>query len=308
MAQNLIDLRRRIRSVKDTQKTTKAMKTVSAAKLRRSVSELNRTRPVMEKIASLLVHVSEAGAKSGRSRSSFMKDHPFLEKRKHGNTVVVVLAADKGLCGAFNSHIIAKAEAHYNHKVNREGGAKHVSLITVGNKIHNYFKKRDFPIKKDYPKVMSRLDYQTALDLSNYLQEIYLDGEENIKAIEFVFSGFVSAARQEQMIKQFLPISSDWEKPGDQDEHKEDVDYIFEPSAEEIFKALLPRYINTMVFQVMLQSSASEHAARMIAMDQATNNASDMIKSLTLTMNKMRQASITNELLEIITATEALKK
>lgn len=307
MAQNLIDLRRRIRSVKDTQKTTKAMKTVSAAKLRRSVSELNRTRPVMEKIASLLVHVSEAGAKSGRS--AFMKDHPFLEKRKNGNTVVVVIASDKGLCGAFNSHIIAKAEAHYNQRVNKEGGAQHVSLITVGNKVHNYFKNRKFRIKKNYPKVMSRLDYQTALDLSNYLQEIYLDEEENIKSIEFVFTGFMSAARQERMAKQFLPISSDWEKPGNQEDvQKDDVDYIFEPSAEEIFKALLPRYINTMVFQVMLQSSASEHASRMIAMDQATNNASDMIRSLTLTMNKMRQASITKELLEIITATEALRK
>lgn len=305
MSGNLIDLRRRIKSVKNTQKSTKAMKTVSAAKLRRSVGELNKTKPMMDKIATLLSRVGDA---------SNVQTHSLLEHRKKGGTILVAISADKGLCGAFNSHLLAKASERYKELVEKEGRDA-VTSVVIGKKAFRYFEKHQYPIKKDYRDLMIRLTHKDALDISDYLQEIYLDPEENIKRIEFVYTRYITASQSELTIKQLFPITPEWEDDSQADEEeptnvpvKGDDDYIFEPSAEAIFKALLPKYINTLVYQVLLQSAAAEHAARMIAMDQATNNASDMIKSLTLTMNKMRQASITTELLEIISATEALIK
>ncbi|MGD2089863.1 MAG: ATP synthase F1 subunit gamma [Candidatus Aminicenantes bacterium] len=298
MAQNLIDLRRRIRAVKDTQKTTQAMKTVSAVKMRRSVNELNRIRPILEKIESLIKHVAQASAKE-------IKSHPFLKERETGDTIIVAISADKGLCGAFNSHLIEKVENHYQERLDQEGD--NLSLVTVGNKAFKHFKKNDYPIKKNYQSVITRLKYHHALDLSQYLQEIFLNPDEEIKRIEFVFTRYISAAKHETAVRQLFPIPFTWEEEEESHSNKEDIEYIFEPSAQEIFKALLPRYINTLVYQALLQSTASEHAARMAAMEAATQNADEMIRELTLTLNKLRQASITGELLEIITATEALK-
>ncbi len=311
MAQNLIDLRRRIRAVKDTQKTTKAMKTVSASKLRRSVTEWNRTQPLMERIRETLDRVVKFS-----EITETIKTHPFLEERTAGETVMVVVSTDKGLCGAFNSHLVEMVEHRYRELLQQ--GNDRLTLVTIGNKAYKHFKKRDYPIKKTYPSVMTRLRYQHAMDLSVYLQEIYLNPKEEIKRIEFVFTEYRSASKQERAVRSLFPIPLTWEKPGagegkDAGESghgnpREDIEYIFEPSAEEIFKALLPKYIDLLVYQVLLQSSASEQTARMVAMEQATQNADDMIRRLTLTMNKVRQASITKELLEIITATEALRK
>ena len=302
MAQNLIDLRRRIRAVKDTQKTTKAMKTVSAAKLRRSVTELNRTQPIMEKIISLLNRVGKSPNIAAQRES-----HPFLKARESGHTVMVVISADKGLCGAFNSHLLEKAQDHYQERLKEEGD--NLSLVTAGNKAFKHFKKRNYPLKRDYHSIMGRLKYSHALDLSKYLQELYLNPVEEIKRIEFVFTQYVSASRQELTVRPLFPIPFSWQgKEDGLDSEDDDLEYIFEPSAEEIFKALLPKYINSLVYQILLQSAASEHAARMVAMELASQNASDMIRNLTLTLNKVRQASITGELLEIITATEALTK
>jgi F-type H+-transporting ATPase subunit gamma len=308
MAQNLIDLRRRIKAVRNTQKTTQAMKTVSAVKMRRNVMELKRSQPIMEKIESLLKQVSQAS-------NLEIKSHPLLKERKSGNNLIVVISSDKGLCGAFNSHVIEKAEERYHNRLNREGD--NISFITVGNKAFKYFNKRKYPIRKDFHSIMARLKYENALDLSEYLRDIFLDPDTDIKSIEFVFTAYISASKCEVTIRQLFPIKMEWEGSGESEgekegkrgeikREKEDIEFIFEPSAEEIFKALLPKYINSKVFQTLLQSAASEHAARMIAMDLATRNASDMIRDLTLTMNKLRQASITNELLEIMTATEAL--
>lgn len=302
MSGNLIDLRRRIKSVKNTQKITRAMKTVSAAKLRRSVGELNKTRPMMDKIATLLSRVGDA---------SNVQTHPLLEERQKGGTILVVISADKGLCGAFNSHLLEKAVERYRELVANEGRDA-VKSVVIGKKAFRHFNKNQYPIIKDYRDLMIRLSHQDALDISDYLRELYLDPEQNIKRIEFVYTRYISASQSDLTVKQLFPITPEWEedtKPAEEEsapKTKGDDEYIFEPSAEAIFKALLPKYINTLVYQVMLQSAAAEHAARMIAMDQATNNASDMIRNLTLTMNKMRQASITTELLEIISATEAL--
>jgi F-type H+-transporting ATPase subunit gamma len=295
MAENLQDLRRRINSVKNTRKITQAMKTVSAAKLGRSVSRLKRVRPMMEKIEEMLTKVS---------KDQGIGNHPFLQEKESGEIVIVVIASDKGLCGAFNAHIIERAQK-LCAQLRDEG--EHPTLITIGTKAQNYFKKKDCSIKKFYAGMMSNLQYRDVKELSAFLQEIYLDESRNIKKIEFIYTGFLSASKQEITVAGLFPIQDQWKKE-DGDEEKIEVKFILEPSAEELFSALLPRYIDSLIYRVLLESSAAEHAARMTAMELATKNAGDMIRELTLTLNKLRQTSITTELLEIITATEALNK
>jgi len=224
---------------------------------------------------------------------------PFLEKREEGEHVLVVISSDKGLCGAFNSHVIKKSEEYY--KEIKDQGSIPV-LVTVGNRISKYFQKRDCVIKKSFPDLMSQLSYENSLEFSKFLQDIFLN--ENIKVIEFVYTAFESASRQQIKIEPVFPLKSEWEKI---EAEEEEVEYIFEPTVEDIFTFLLPKYLNSLLYRLLRSSEASEHAARMIAMDMATRNSDDMIKNLTLIMNKVRQASITKELLEIITATEALR-
>jgi len=285
MSGNLIDLRRRITSVKNTQKITKAMKTVSAVKLRKSVMEINRSRPVLEKLEYLINQVG----KSAEFRKS-----PLMQTRDSGETIIIAISADKGLCGSFNSNLAKEAEISYR-KIIEDGG--NPSFITVGKKIYNHLFKKGLNIRKNFPDFMIKLKFSDSKDLTDYLKEIFL--EENIKDIKFVFTGYKSSSKQEISERTLFPISIE---KGEEEE----VEYIFEPEPAEILGLLIPRFINSIVFHTMLESSASEHAARMAAMELATQNASEMINNLTLTMNKLRQASITNELLEIITATEAL--
>ncbi len=290
MAENLIDLRRRIVSVKNTQKITKAMKTVSAVKLRKSALELKKSGPMMDKIEYLLGRV---GVVDGKTLS------PFLESRDEGDTLVIALSADKGLCGAFNSNIISRSEKYINEL--KESG-ENVSLITAGKKSFKYFDKRGLNIKKNFVDFIPNMSFKLSLEFSEYVQNLFLN--ETIKKVVVVYYDFISAARQEIVVKQLFPIKSDW----DSEEDEIPVEYIFEPAPEKIFDALLPKYINSVIYRILMGNVASEHASRMVAMDLATRNANDMIRSLTLTMNKIRQGAITKELLEIITATEALSK
>lgn len=288
MSGNLIDLRRRISTVKNTQKITKAMKTVSAVKLRKSVTEINRSQPILNKIKYL---ISQVG-KSAEFRKSLL-----MKRRESGETIIVAISADKGLCGSFNSNLAKEAE-HYYQKVIEDGG--NPSFVTIGKKVNNYLAKKDLKIRKNFPDFMIKLKFTDSKTLTEYLKKIFL--EEDIKEIKFVFTAFRSSSKQEISDRLLFPI--DLEQSEEED--SEEVEYIFEPEPGEILDLLIPRFINSIVFHTMLESSASEHAARMSAMELATQNASEMINSLTLTMNKMRQSSITNELLEIITATEAL--
>lgn len=296
MAGNLIFLRRRIKSVKNTQKLTKAMKTVAAAKLRRSTSELKRSRPYRAKIAQLL---REAGKKTA------LRAQPLLRADGRGAAVLVVVASDKGLCGAFNSHVLKQAEARYRELA---AAGREVFLVTVGTKAGRYFSKRGMEPKKKYNGMISRLQFADAVALAAELQELFLNGGAG--SVEFAFSEFVTASKQQFVIRPLLPAALDAGEPAELERAPaaERVDYIFEPGADAIFQALLPRFITAMVYQFLLQSMAAEQLARMVAMDLATRNASDMIRQLTQLLNKMRQAAITKELLEIITATEAMNE
>jgi F-type H+-transporting ATPase subunit gamma len=296
MAGNLIFLRRRIKSVKNTQKLTKAMKTVAAAKLRRSTSELKRSRPYREKIAHLL---QEAGNKAA------LQAQPLLRMDGEGAAVLVVVASDKGLCGAFNSHVLKQAEARYR-ELAAAGGE--VLLFTIGTKASRYFSKRGMDPEKSFNGMISRLQFADAVNLAAELQKLFLNGGAG--SVEFAFAEFVSASKQQFVIRRLLPVVLDEvERPvAEKAAAAERVGYIFEPGADAIFQALLPRFITATIYKFLLQSMAAEQMSRMVAMDLATRNASDMIRQLTLLMNKMRQAAITKELLEIITATEAMNE
>jgi F-type H+-transporting ATPase subunit gamma len=296
MAGNLIYLRRRIKSVKNTQKLTRAMKTVAAAKLRRATGELKKSRPHRDKIAFLL---QQTGAMIALSQQ------PLLKTREQGSILLVVVASDKGLCGAFNSHVLKQSENYYRELVDR---GETVSLVTIGIKASRYFLKRNLALKTAHNGLISRLQFADAKSLAVELLSIYLN--EDIKAVEFAFQEFISVSRQQFTVRRVLPVDLEWSVTAGAENEKglEKTKYIFEPDAEAIFQALLPRSIIAAVYQILLQSMAAEQISRMVAMDLATRNASDMIRSLTLLLNKMRQASITKELLEIITATEALNK
>lgn len=296
MAGNLIYLRRRIKSVKNTQKLTRAMKTVAAAKLRRATSELKKARPHRDKITFLL---QQTGPYIELSQ------HPLLKMRDQGSILLVVVASDKGLCGAFNSQVLKQSEHYYRELLDR---GEAVSLVTIGTKASRYFSKRNLALKTTHNGLISRLQFADASNLAAELLNIYLN--EDIKSVEFAFQKFVSASRQQFTVSRLFPVVMEWsvDTGAEKESEAEKTTYILEPGAEAIFQALLPRFITAAVYQILLQSMAAEQISRMVAMDLATRNASDMIRSLTLLLNKLRQASITKELLEIITATEALNK
>jgi F-type H+-transporting ATPase subunit gamma len=296
MAGNLINLRRRIKSVKNTQKLTRAMKTVAAAKLRRATTELKKARPHRDKITFLL---QQTGARVELSRQ------PLLKTREQGSILLLVVASDKGLCGAFNSQVFKQSENYYHELLER---GETVSMVTIGTKASRYFSKRNISLKATHNGMISRLQFADASRLATELLNVYLN--EDIKRVEFAFQEFISASRQQFTVRRLFPVAAAWSAVPDAQKESEAINpkYIFEPGPEAIFQALLPRFITAAVYQILLQSMAAEQMSRMVAMDLATRNASDMIRSLTLLLNKMRQASITKELLEIITATEALNK
>jgi len=294
MSGNLVALRRRIKTVQNTQKLTKAMKTVSAAKLRRAAGEINRNRPYMEKLEALLVEVA---------RSLPSRDHPLLRQKTAGATLLITVTSDKGLCGAFNSHLIRETE-----DLLRKAAAENrtIELVTVGNKGFRYFSKRKTPIRKNFPAFISRLTYEAAVEFSSWLQEQFTT--DSVGSIEILATNFLSASKQVLKRQTLFPLPLKLESGQPDETGSEREPYILEPDAAALFDLLLPRYIHSRIYRLLLGSAASEEASRMVAMDLATRNASDMIRSLQLTLNKMRQAAITKELLEIMTATEALKK
>ncbi len=287
MAGNLISLRRRIKSVRNNQKITRAMKTVSAAKLRRASGDLGRGRPFQAGLKRLLTAIGQA---------TLPAEQPLLRHPQTGAVLLVVVTSDKGLCGAFNTRVLKRAEEEI---ATLEAEGAKIELVAIGLKAIRHFAKRGVPLLRSFPAIMSRLSFADAREVCDFLSGRFLRGEA--RSVVAVSTAYLSASRQQVAVAGLFPLEFEWEgsAPGE-------IEYILEPGAEGLLSALLPRYVQSRIYQVLLESVASEHAARMLAMDLATRNASDMIRTLTLTMNKLRQASITKELLEIITATEAL--
>jgi F-type H+-transporting ATPase subunit gamma len=283
----LLDFRRRIRSVKSSQQITRAMKFVAAARLRRAQEAALAARPYAKELARLLRSIM------GRIVEP---QHPLLEKREERNILAILLSGERGLAGAFNTNILRKATEFF-----RANSGKKIVTIPVGKKGRDSLKKAGFEFAGEYVNVLARVEFKTAREIANLATQLYIDGK--IDAVYIIFSEFKSVLAPNLALEKLLPI----EKIEDEDAKDEkesasgaQVDYIYEQPPEQILSKLLPKYIETQVLRAMLESSASEYAARMTAMESATKNAGDVIEALTLHMNKVRQAAITKEIIEIV--------
>jgi len=282
----LRDIQRRIRSVQSTQKITRAMKLVAAAKLRRAQERILAARPYATKMAELLGNLV-----SGSEEAV----HPLLEQREGPRRQIVVITADKGLAGAFNSNILRRAM-----ELIRESSAADLTLVVVGRKARDFYRRRPYTIKRDMVGFWDRLAYSNACELADFFMQEYLAGE--VDEVWLLYNEFRSVTVQRPVRVQLLPI------PRTETEAAETVDYIYEPGPEEILGELLPRHVRMQVYRALMESLAGEYGARMTAMEAATTNAKEMIEVLTIQYNKARQEKITKELLDIVGGAEALKQ
>ncbi|MBI3894961.1 MAG: ATP synthase F1 subunit gamma [Acidobacteria bacterium] len=286
---SLIDMRRRIRSVRSTQQITKAMKMISAARLRRAQERAFEARPY----ANLLQEVLESLVARMES-----PQHPLLAQRAEERIRVLVLTGDRGLCGAFNTNIARAAERFLEEHRNQV-----VDLVFVGRKARDYFRRRSANMHQEFVNIFSRLDFHHAREISSDVIASYSEG--NIDGVYLIYNEFKSMLSQRVVEKRLLPLRG-FQPPPERAAAFLKVDYIYEQPPQEIYNSLLPKYVELLIFRALLESAAAEHAARMTAMDSATNNAGEMIENLTLTMNRIRQATITKELIEVVSGAAAL--
>lgn len=290
----LRDIKGRIKGVKSTQQITKAMKMVSAARLRRAQENIINARPYSKKIAELLRHLLSA-------QKDF--ENPLFVEREVKSIAMIIVTSDRGLCGAFNMNIIRTAEQMIKGELIEFYRNGKLQLYCVGKKGNDYFTKRNYPVVGSYPGIFSNLKFEFASGLIKELTNKYLSGE--IDKVLVVYNEFKSVIQQKTTSVQIVPI-----KPFETEanEAASAADYIYEPDRTSIINALLPKHLNTQMWTILLESYAAELGARMTAMDMATENAKELIRSLQLTFNKVRQASITKEILEIVSGANALKE
>ena len=287
----LREVRNRISGVKKTQKITKAMKMVAAAKLRRAQKDVVAARPYAKKIKELLQHLVPQAEGVGSS---------FAVARPVSAVALLVVTSDRGFCGAFNSNLLKAAVNHLNTQYAGFNEQGKVDLYCVGRKGADFFSKRQFKVAEKYLGVTAHLVFSQAQSIARLLIEGYTDSKYD--RIDIVYNEFKSVAQQRIMIEPFLPI------PPMESESARPADYIYEPAKTAILEALIPRHLNFQVWRVLLESNAAEMGARMAAMENATENAREMIEFLQLQYNKARQAAITKELLEVVSGAEALRE
>jgi F-type H+-transporting ATPase subunit gamma len=289
---SLIDLRRRIRAVKNTQQITKAMKMVAASKLRRAQERMMSARPYALQIQRVLASVA------ARVDPSI---HPLLtarERRPGSQTLVIVVTGDKGLCGSFNTNVIKGAAGYIS------GSAEACSLGLVGRKGRDFFGRRGFNVLFEQIGIFQKLRYDDAQTIARTAVDAFIS--EQVDRVVLVYNEFKSVMTQRVVVDQLLPIARADVDTQIASAAQNQVDYLYEPSAQEIFNQLLPRYIEAQIYRSLLESNAAFFAAQMTAMDTATKNSADMISSLTLYMNKVRQAAITREIIEVVSGAQAL--
>ena len=285
---SLIDMRRRLRAVKNTQQITKALKMVAASKLRRAQERVVATRPfaiqARRVLASIAAHVDQA-------------HHPLLAQRpgaKTGKTLLIVMTSDRGLCGSFNTNIVKAVGVYLRSNAGRE-----VALGLVGKKGREALGRRGFPIRFEYTGLPKVIGFAEAEAVAQPAIEDFVSGK--VDSVHLVYNEFKSVMQQALVIEQLLPMApielTEAEAGG--------IEYLYEPSPQRIFDELLPRLVEAQVLRALLESAAAEHAARMPAMDAATRNSAEMIEGLTLTMNKIRQAAITREIIEVVSGAQA---
>jgi len=313
---NLLDIKRRIRSVKNTQQITKAMKMVAAAKLRRSQDRILATRPYALELAKVTAKLAQAArhpevddeleaelleAEEADEERAEGEGHPLLQVRPEKKVLLAVVTGDRGLAGSFNAAVLRRAQT-----VIRGWEEAEVDLLLLGKKGADFFGRRSTPIRKAYRELFTEVTYQQATAIADDISQAYAAKEYD--AVYVIYNQFKSIMQQELTEERLLPI------PVAGEDEAEGVEvgmpggsYIYEPSPEGILTEILPRYINFQVYRVLLESQAAEHAARMTAMDSATKNAGEMIDKLTLSYNRARQAAITTELIEVVSGANALE-
>lgn len=284
---SLIDIRRRVRSVRNTQQITKAMKMISAAKLRRAQDRALASRPYARLLKEILANVAEAAR-----QNPFEGGHPLLAERPENRILLVVVTADRGLAGGFNSNLLRLAQRFVNEHRDLE-----LSFELLGRKGRDYFRRRGATISGEHLELFRNVRYEDAEKIADSIVDRFSKAE--IDAVYLFVNEFKSVVTPNVTYWRLLPI----EVP----KSSAPADYIFEQKPEELLGSLLPRYVRVQLYRALLESAAAEHAARMTAMEAATNNASEMIDNLTLYMNRVRQASITREIIEIVSGAAALE-
>lgn len=293
----LRDIKRRIRSVQSTQKITKAMEMVAAAKLNRTQAKLLRMRPYARELQKLFARLSPSLKEI---------EHPLLAEREIKNRALLVITGDRGLCGGYNNNLNTLAEKEFKNAPHQ------TQLIVLGRKARDYFRHREIPLLRSYLDIGDEPSFAQAKALADEIAALYQ--EEIFDRLDLIYTHFVSGLVQQVRLQQFLPFTLSAAEAEEAEENKEGKDkegeereYIYEPSQAEILKEIIPRYLNITFFEMLLEAKTSEHSARMRAMTSASDNADDLIRTLTLKYNRARQEAITNEVTEVVRTAEALK-
>ncbi|AKQ47244.1 ATP F0F1 synthase subunit gamma [Rufibacter radiotolerans] len=290
---SLKEVRNRIVSVGSTQQITKAMKMVAAAKLRRAQDNILRMRPYASRLNSILSNLSNVSSEAG--------ENVYGQKREVQRVLIIAVTSDRGLCGAFNSNVMKAVNILINERYSAQAAAGNVEVMAIGKKGHEYFLKRNMPLAGDYTTIFGNLSFERVRVAAEQAMDGFVAGTYD--QVDLVYNEFKNVATQIVRTEQLLPIQ---EKTEEQVANQVESDYIFEPSKEEIVEQLIPKSLKIQVYKAVLESNASEHGARMTAMDKATENAGELLKELKLTYNRTRQAAITTEILEIVGGAEAL--
>jgi len=289
----LRDIRKRLKAIQSTKKITAAMKMVAAAKMRKVQDRMLNFRPYASRMQTVL---------SDLARVSEREIHPLLYLRPRKTVEVIILTSDKGLCGAFNTNIL-KAGANYINSLKKDG--VEVSVNVVGRKARDYFRRRNVPLRKQWLGLSGRITYANAQEIASDLSENYIN--ETFDEVIVIYNEFKSMIAQKVTSMKLLPLGS-IAGEGEQKGEAVTADYLYEPTRAAIFERLLPKYIEIQIYRALLESSAAEEASRMTAMENATKNCSEMITKVTLLANKVRQAGITKDLMDIVGGVEALKE
>ena len=293
MGANLKEVRLRIASVKSTTQITKAMKMVSAAKLRRATDRIVQIRPYANQLNAVLQNIA---ANVGEDMNN-----SFAVQRPVNRALIVIITSDKGLCGGFNANSMKLVKSSLNEKYADLASNKKVDLLTIGKKGYDAFKSSKLRINNDFGHLFSTLSFENTAKAAEYI--MYAFEQKEYDVVEIVYGQFKNAATQVPTVEQFLPIQT---AAIDKNAPKAKADYMFEPNQDKILKDLVPKILKTQFFRYLLDSNASEHGARMTAMDKATENANELLKSLNIMYNRARQAAITTELSEIVSGAAAL--
>lgn len=289
---NLKEVKGRIKSVMSTQQITKAMKMVAAAKLRRAQDRMTQMRPFAQKLYSIMNNLSASVGDD--------IENPYSEERELNQVLLIVITSDRGLCGAFNSNIFKATRSHIAEKyaMYEQGG---LTILPIGKRSYEFFRKRGYQVIDEYYEIFHDLNFENAMEVAEYAMNGFVDGTYD--QVEIIYNEFKNVATQIIRKEQFLPIVRN------EDEMEvEDTDYIYEPDKEFVFNEIIPKALRIQLYKALLESNAAEQGARMTAMDQATDNADELLKDLRLTYNRTRQAAITKEILEIVGGAEALSQ